>query len=220
MPTKSSSSTISMRLWSSRSDKNPAGSMHQDVGDRIQPHSRSCSTRSAWCASAACGPKSQCERPFLRVSCTLAGPKGRSPPSARQRQFLAGSAGLVIGVALPLPARAQSGAAAALSADEAMQGAFAPNATVRIARDDSVTVLIKHIEFGQGTYTSLATLVAEELDADWGQMRAEVAPQGRALRQSLLRAGGNWRLHGHGELVHPDAQGRRRGADDAGRCRR
>ena len=73
-----------------------------------------------------------------------------------------------------------------MSADEAMQGAFAPNATVRIARDDSVTVLIKHIEFGQGTYTSLATLVAEELDADWGQMRAEVAPAKDELYANLF----------------------------------
>jgi isoquinoline 1-oxidoreductase beta subunit len=37
-------------------------------------------------------------------------------------------------------------------------------------------VLIKHIEFGQGPYTGLSTLVAEELDADWSQMRAEAAP--------------------------------------------
>jgi isoquinoline 1-oxidoreductase beta subunit len=36
--------------------------------------------------------------------------------------------------------------------------------------------MIKHIEFGQGPATGLSTLVAEELDADWGQMRAELAP--------------------------------------------
>ena len=36
-----------------------------------------------------------------------------------------------------------------------------------------MTVLVKHIEFGQGPFTGLATLAAEELDADWSQMRAE-----------------------------------------------
>ncbi len=103
-----------------------------------------------------------------------------------RRRFLANAAGLVIGVALPLRGRAQSGAAAALSTDEAMEGAFAPNAFVRIAPDDTVTVLIKHIEFGQGPYTGLATLVAEELDADWSQMRAASAPANDDLYANLF----------------------------------
>ncbi len=46
-------------------------------------------------------------------------------------------------------------------------------ASSRIAPDNTVTVLIKHLEMGQGPYTGLTTLVAEELDADWSQMRAE-----------------------------------------------
>src|SRR5207237_2020567 len=50
------------------------------------------------------------------------------------------------------------------------------NAFVRIGADDSVTVMAKHIEMGQGTYTGLATLVAEELDADWQHVRVEGAP--------------------------------------------
>ncbi|MCB1994270.1 MAG: xanthine dehydrogenase family protein molybdopterin-binding subunit, partial [Rhodoferax sp.] len=44
----------------------------------------------------------------------------------------------------------------------------------------------KHIEFGQGPYTGLATLVAEELGADWGQMRAEGAP-GDLVYQNIGR---------------------------------
>ncbi|HPQ97720.1 MAG TPA: molybdopterin-dependent oxidoreductase, partial [Thiolinea sp.] len=56
------------------------------------------------------------------------------------------------------------------------QGLFAPNAFIRIAPDNTVTVIIKHLEMGQGTYTGLTTLVAEELGADWSQMRAEGAP--------------------------------------------
>ena len=57
-----------------------------------------------------------------------------------------------------------------------VDGAFAPNAFVRIAPDDTVTVLVKHIEIGQGANTALPLLVAEELDARWDQMRAEQAP--------------------------------------------
>jgi isoquinoline 1-oxidoreductase beta subunit len=50
------------------------------------------------------------------------------------------------------------------------------NAFVRIGSDDLVTVILKHLEMGQGIATGLATLVAEELDADWGSMRTEFAP--------------------------------------------
>ena len=53
---------------------------------------------------------------------------------------------------------------------------FAPNAFVRIAPDDTVTIIAKHIELGQGSHTGLATIVAEELDADWSQVRVEAAP--------------------------------------------
>jgi isoquinoline 1-oxidoreductase beta subunit len=53
---------------------------------------------------------------------------------------------------------------------------FAPNAFLRIAPDNSVTVIAKHLEMGQGSYTGLATVVAEELDADWAQIRVESAP--------------------------------------------
>ncbi|MGD9783962.1 MAG: molybdopterin cofactor-binding domain-containing protein [Hyphomicrobiaceae bacterium] len=102
-----------------------------------------------------------------------------TPSSASRRNVLKGlgaaGAGLVIGVTLPVSARAQSGAGRPLAAAGA-DASFAPNAFVRIAPDNTVTVLIKHIEFGQGPYTGLATLVAEELDADWSQIRAEAAP--------------------------------------------
>ncbi|MCB5200820.1 molybdopterin-dependent oxidoreductase [Loktanella sp. TSTF-M6] len=91
-----------------------------------------------------------------------------------RRQFLASAAGLTIAVALPMKGRAQSGAANAFAADGS--GSFAPNAFIRVAADDTVTVMIKHVEIGQGAYTGLATLVAEDLDADWAQMRAEAAP--------------------------------------------
>src|SRR5580700_9111301 len=53
---------------------------------------------------------------------------------------------------------------------------FIPNAFLRIGTDDSVTVIAKHLEMGQGAYTGIATIVAEELDADWTRIRVESAP--------------------------------------------
>src|SRR5688500_4959407 len=97
-----------------------------------------------------------------------------------RRTAVQSMAGLVIGFYLPRGLRAASAAptnAAAL---------FAPNAFVRIGTDNTVSVLIKHIEFGQGPFTGLATLVAEELDADWSQIRAEHAPSNPELYKNLL----------------------------------
>jgi isoquinoline 1-oxidoreductase beta subunit len=54
--------------------------------------------------------------------------------------------------------------------------AFIPNAFLRIGTDNRVTVIAKHVEMGQGAYTGIATIVAEELDADWAQIQVESAP--------------------------------------------
>ena len=50
------------------------------------------------------------------------------------------------------------------------------NPFIRIGADESVTVVVNHSEMGQGVYTSLPMLVAEELDCDWERIRIEVAP--------------------------------------------
>ena len=63
---------------------------------------------------------------------------------------------------------------------------FAPNAFVRIGDDNVVTILCKHTEMGQGSYTGLCTIVADELDADWAQVRAEGAPANAALYNNLM----------------------------------
>jgi isoquinoline 1-oxidoreductase beta subunit len=66
-------------------------------------------------------------------------------------------------------------------------GTFEPNAFIRIGADNKVTVVIKHLEMGQGTYTGLATLIAEELDADWSQIVTMGAPADAARYNNL-----NW----------------------------
>jgi isoquinoline 1-oxidoreductase beta subunit len=102
-----------------------------------------------------------------------------------RRMALQSIAGLVIGVCLPKLALAQSGAARAFRPGDATTSAFAPNAFVRVGTDDTVTVLIKHIEFGQGPMTGLATVVAEEMDADWARVRAEHAPSNPELYKNF-----------------------------------
>jgi isoquinoline 1-oxidoreductase subunit beta len=101
---------------------------------------------------------------------------------ASRRQFLKGSAAaagaLVVGASIDLG----SMPAAAASLQDPPQ----PNAFVRIAPDNTVTVIVKHLDKGQGIATGLATIVADELDADWAQMRVDFAPANAELYNNLL----------------------------------
>jgi len=94
------------------------------------------------------------------------------PVSTGRRTFLKASAALGAGLTLAIfdvDADAQATKAANPGAE------FAPNAFLRIAPDNWVTVIVKHVELGQGTYTGLPMLVADELDASWSQVRVEGA---------------------------------------------
>jgi isoquinoline 1-oxidoreductase beta subunit len=90
-----------------------------------------------------------------------------------RRDFLkisvAGSGGLLIGFQFPA-------ISALASAEQASAITFMPNAFVRIGTDERVTVIVNHSEMGQGVYTSLPMLLAEELDADWTKVGYESAP--------------------------------------------
>ena len=89
-----------------------------------------------------------------------------------RRQFLkfsvAASGGLLIGFYLP--------GVSALGSAQQSANTFTPNAFVRIGTDERVTVIVNHSEMGQGVYTSLPMLLAEELDADWTKVGFESAP--------------------------------------------
>ncbi len=82
---------------------------------------------------------------------------------------LAASGGLLIGVYLP-------GASKLGLAEKSSAAVFVPNAFLRIGTDERVTVIVHHCEMGQGVYTSLPMLLAEELDADWTKVSFEPAP--------------------------------------------
>ena len=94
--------------------------------------------------------------------------------SPQRRRFLrtstAAAGALVIGFYLPL------GAGRRAFAQEPKKAPIPPNAFLRIDKDGTCTVMVKHLEFGQGVTTSLPMLVAEELECDWSKVRAALAP--------------------------------------------
>jgi len=103
-------------------------------------------------------------------------------PALDRRMFLKFGAvlgaggGFALGV---LPAAAADAAAAGPLKASQMPAAF-----LRITPAGEVTVLANRLDFGQGAATVLPMLVAEELDADWGQIRGELAPAGEAYKDA------------------------------------
>jgi len=99
--------------------------------------------------------------------------------SLSRRDFLKTSAALGGGFALefsfPLASRAADGASAA-----------EVNAWIVIHPDDRVVIRIARSEMGQGTYTALAQLVAEELDCDWAMVSAEFASPNEHVRRQRI----------------------------------
>ncbi|WP_421936695.1 molybdopterin cofactor-binding domain-containing protein [Phenylobacterium sp.] len=90
---------------------------------------------------------------------------------------LAGSS-LLVGCSLP----------EVLSAGSKVEpGAFGP--FLKFAKDGTVTVVSKHIEFGQGNHAGLAAIAAEELDADWTTVKVEQAPANAKLYGNRLMGG-------------------------------
>lgn len=91
--------------------------------------------------------------------------------SLSRRNFLkigaATSAGLCIGISLSSCSKAPL---------KSNPNLFQPNAYLRISDDGSIIITIAEAEMGQGVITSLSMLVAEELDADWAKVKAELAP--------------------------------------------
>ena len=101
-----------------------------------------------------------------------------SSRSTSRRDFLklsgAGAAALIIGIDA-------HGVSAASSRPELVANPF-----VKILADGRVVVIAKHFEMGQGASTGLATLVAEELDADWSMVEVEFAPANSKLYANTL----------------------------------
>jgi isoquinoline 1-oxidoreductase beta subunit len=106
--------------------------------------------------------------------------KSFEPAGLSRRDFVA-AASLTAGGALLVGCSPTS--IASLGAPHTDFGAFGP--FIRISPDNVVTVVSKHIEFGQGNHVGLAALVAEEMDADWTCIRVEQAPANTKVYQNL-----------------------------------
>jgi isoquinoline 1-oxidoreductase beta subunit len=122
--------------------------------------------------------------PLDRFASPAVGPD-RSPSAngLSRRGFLQAGAATGGGLLLTLSLSFASHAAAAGA------GGFAPNAFVRIGADGSVTLTMPYVEMGQGTYTAIPMLIAEELEVDLKQVRLEHAPPNEKLYGNPLLGG-------------------------------
>jgi isoquinoline 1-oxidoreductase beta subunit len=92
----------------------------------------------------------------------------------------AAGGGLLLSLSLPFA----NGEAEAADAD-----GFAPSAFIRIKSDGQIILTMPYVEMGQGTYTSIPMLVAEELEVDLKQVRLEHAPPNEKLYGNPLIGG-------------------------------
>jgi isoquinoline 1-oxidoreductase beta subunit len=124
-------------------------------------------------------------RSFLRVSAAAAG-------------------GLMVSLYLdrPLPAQEAGRAAPAPKV-------YPPDAFVQIRPDGQVLITVNRLEFGQGVHTSLPMLLADEMDADWSQVVAELAPAADVYKDPVY---GIQMVGGSGSIAHSFRQYRELGA--------
>src|SRR5262245_17159138 len=104
-----------------------------------------------------------------------------------RRAFLKSSAatGLVLAFHTRLPAATQRHAEATPQQPGPAK-LPAPDAFLRIAPDDTVTILLSHSEMGQGIWTTLPILLAEELGCDWQMVCVEHAPAAPAYAHTVF----------------------------------
>src|SRR5258706_3946019 len=100
-------------------------------------------------------------RTFLRVSATLAG-------------------GLFVSLYLDFPLNAQEA-----GQTDSEPKVYPPSAFVEIRPDGKIVIMVNRLEFGQGIQTALPMILAEELDADWSQVLAELAPAADVYKDPL-----------------------------------
>lgn len=128
-------------------------------------------------------------------------------PAVNRRTFIKGSAagasGLILGFFIPTAGRF------AIGANAPAAPVFPPNAFLRIAPDNTISVVINRLELGQGVNTALPMILADELDADWALMRSELAPLGSVYNDPAF---GMQITAGSGSIAHSFTQYREIGA--------
>src|SRR5215471_12963696 len=126
--------------------------------------------------------------------------------SLSRRSFLRVStnaaAGLLVSLYLDFPLLAQEGA-------KPPAKVYPPDAFVHIKPDGKILITVNRLEFGQGVQTSLPMVLADELDADWSQVVAELAPAADVYKDPLF---GIQMVGGSGSIAHSFQQYRELGA--------
>ena len=124
-----------------------------------------------------------------------------------RRSFLcvstAAVGGLLISLYLDLPAAAQEGNQAP------PRKVYPPDAFVHVRADGQIVIQVNRLEFGQGVHTSLPLILADEMDADWSQVVAELAPAADIYKDPLF---GIQMVGGSGSIAHSFQQYRELGA--------
>jgi isoquinoline 1-oxidoreductase beta subunit len=124
-------------------------------------------------------------RSFLRVSATAAG-------------------GLLLALTLDLPAAAQEG-----GPPRPQPKIYPPDAFVHVRPDGKIVIQVNRLEFGQGVQTALPMILTDELDADWSQVVAQLAPAGEVYKDPVF---GIQMVGGSGSIAHSFQQYRELGA--------
>jgi len=124
-------------------------------------------------------------RNFLRASATAAG-------------------GLLLALYLDSPSAAQE-----KSQPPSKPKVYPPDAFVEIRPDGKIVIQVNRLEFGQGVHTALPMILADEMDADWSQVVAELAPAADVYKDPLF---GIQLVGGSGSIAHSFQQYRELGA--------
>lgn len=123
-----------------------------------------------------------------------------------RRSFLRSSAvatgGLLVTLYFDLPAFARSGA------QTPAPKVYPPEAFVHVRPDGRILITVNRLEFGQGVQTSLPMILAEEMDADWSQVEAQLAPAADVYKDPLF---GIQMVGGSGSIAHSFQQYRELG---------
>ncbi|HEY6971851.1 MAG TPA: xanthine dehydrogenase family protein molybdopterin-binding subunit [Candidatus Angelobacter sp.] len=126
--------------------------------------------------------------------------------SLSRRSFLRVStnaaAGLLVSLYLDFPLFAQEGA-------KPPAKVYPPDAFVHIKPDGKILITVNRLEFGQGVQTSLPMVLADELDADWSQVIADLAPAADVYKDPVF---GIQMVGGSGSIAHSFQQYRELGA--------
>ena len=127
--------------------------------------------------------------------------------SLNRRSFMrvsaAAAGGLLVSLYFDLPAAMQEGR------QTPTPKVYPPDAFVHIRPDGKIVIQVNRLEFGQGVHTSLPMILADEMDADWSQVEAQLAPAADAYKDPLY---GIQMVGGSGSIAHSFQQYRELGA--------